>query len=153
MITFRRYTIYLCIAILLILTFTNFHKKLSSSIHYSSSRPFPGTPIKHADGRFHWEDVPVDYPVTSLIPLPTAKPLKLPKIQFDFPAETAEQAAVRKERRDAVKATFEKTWNAYKKYAWMHDEVTPLSGGYKDGFGGWAGMFGRSFGRNITHAS
>lgn len=61
-------------------------------------------------------------------------------MQFDFPVEKAEDAVVRLQRKEAVKKTFEKAWKAYKRFAWMHDEVSPISGGFKDGFGGWGGM-------------
>lgn len=37
----------------------------------------------------------------------------------------------------AVKNSFKHSWNGYKKNAWLQDEVQPLSGGYKNGFGGW----------------
>lgn len=139
MIGLRRYAVYAVLAFILLVTLTHYREGIASRINYSSF--FRATSNKsHPDGRFHWEDVPIFYPVESLISLPTAKPTKLPKVQFDFPAETAEQADVRKERRDAVKKTFEKAWKAYKEHAWMHDEVAPLSGGAKDGFGGWGGM-------------
>jgi mannosyl-oligosaccharide alpha-1,2-mannosidase len=29
-------------------------------------------------------------------------------------------------------------WKGYKKYAWLHDEVTPLSSGHRDPYVGWA---------------
>lgn len=29
------------------------------------------------------------------------------------------------------------SWQGYRKNAWLHDEVKPVSGGYKDHFGGW----------------
>lgn len=139
MISLRRYAIYACIVIFVLFTITHYRERIASRINYSSLSP-TYTAKQHPDGRFHWEDVPVHYPVKSLISLPTTKPTKLPKVQFDFPPETAEQTAARKQRRDAVKKTFEKAWRSYKDHAWMHDEVEPLSGGFKDGFGGWGGM-------------
>lgn len=30
------------------------------------------------------------------------------------------------------------SWEGYEKHAWLRDEVSPLSGKYKDTFGGWA---------------
>lgn len=82
--------------------------------------------------------MPVRYPVQSLTPLPTGKPRALPKVQYAFTPETAEFSAKRKERQAAVKAAFDKSWKAYKQHAWMKDEVTPLTGRFKNGFGGWA---------------
>ena len=98
----------------------------------------PIKPPVDSNGRFRWDEVPVRYPVKSLAALPTAKPMKLPKVQHDFPQETGKQAVTRKERQDAVKQTFERCWKAYKQHAWMKDELAPLSGGSRDGFGGWA---------------
>lgn len=37
----------------------------------------------------------------------------------------------------AVKDAFTRCWSAYKSRAWMADEVTPLSGTTRNGFGGW----------------
>lgn len=37
-----------------------------------------------------------------------------------------------------MREEFLHAWNGYKKNAWMHDEVMPLSGGQKDTFVGWA---------------
>lgn len=89
-------------------------------------------------GRLRWDLVPARYPVKSLTPLPTEKPRKLPRVQYDFPPETSSQAAKRKERQAAVKKTFERCWKAYKEHAWMKDELAPLSGNSNDNFGGWA---------------
>ncbi|EDN03315.1 conserved hypothetical protein [Histoplasma mississippiense (nom. inval.)] len=46
--------------------------------------------------------------------------------------------STQKPRQEAVKQTFLRAWNAYRKYAWMHDEVTPLTRGSYNTFGGWA---------------
>ncbi|KAM0129274.1 hypothetical protein ACHAO1_008601 [Botrytis cinerea] len=45
---------------------------------------------------------------------------------------------VRLTRQKKVREEFLHAWNGYKKNAWMHDEVMPLSGGQKDTFVGWA---------------
>lgn len=37
-----------------------------------------------------------------------------------------------------MKESFMHSWDGYKKHAWLRDEVTPLSGKYRDTFGGWA---------------
>ena len=37
-----------------------------------------------------------------------------------------------RERADAVKATFEIAWAGYKKYAFPHDELHPISNSYSD---------------------
>ena len=51
---------------------------------------------------------------------------------------TQKQADILEERRRQVKEAFMKSWNSYKKYAWMRDELTPVSGEAQDPFGGWA---------------
>ena len=33
---------------------------------------------------------------------------------------------------------FQRAWDSYKKYAWMQDEVAPITGRYKNGYNGWA---------------
>lgn len=37
-----------------------------------------------------------------------------------------------------MKESFTHSWEGYKKHAWLRDEVAPLTGRYKDTFGGWA---------------
>src|SRR5688572_7655860 len=36
---------------------------------------------------------------------------------------------------DQVKSEFLHAWNGYKKYAWGHDDLLPLSRGFKDWYG------------------
>ena len=87
---------------------------------------------------FQWSKIPVRYPVTSLTSLPTDPPKKLPQVQHSFTKETPAEATKRKDRLQAVRNAFERCWQAYRKHAWMKDELAPLSGGSRDGFGGWA---------------
>lgn len=90
----------------------------------------------------HWTKLPEHFPIPpeSIIPLPTGNPVKLPKIQFDFQhgSESNQQRNERLMRQGAVKDAFKHAWEGYRKYAWSHDEVTPVSGGFKDPFAGWA---------------
>jgi len=83
-----------------------------------------------------------------LVP-PTPKPPPPPKgssnknaspfrIQAKFGTETAAAKGIRLERQKEVKEAFIHAWEGYKKHAWLHDEVLPISGGYKDPFVGWA---------------
>ncbi|KAF7867419.1 hypothetical protein EAF04_005502 [Stromatinia cepivora] len=55
-----------------------------------------------------------------------------------FPKESRPARAVRLTRQKKVKEEFLHAWKGYKKNAWMHDEVMPLSGSRKDAFVGWA---------------
>lgn len=82
-----------------------------------------------------WKNIPLRYPVTSPVPLPTGKPASIPKIQHEFGIETEHTKAERLHRRAAVKDAFLHTWKGYKKYAWLQDEVTPVTGGFKNSFG------------------
>lgn len=96
-----------------------------------------GPPPPSLPEGFQWKDVPTHYPVSEMIPLPTSEPQTIPKIQSAPTPESALQKLERKERLAAVKKTFLRSWSAYKRYAWRQDEVAPLSGQYKNGFGGW----------------
>ncbi|KAL1301490.1 hypothetical protein AAFC00_005735 [Neodothiora populina] len=72
-----------------------------------------------------------------MILLPTGSAEPLPRIQNVFEPETALQKLEREERLDAVKKSFIHSWEGYKRHAWLQDEVTPLTGEFKNGFGGW----------------
>ena len=65
-------------------------------------------------------------------------PYKLPQVQHDFDGETDEGKAIRLQRLGAVKSSFEHSWAGYKTHAWMKDELSPLTGGSVQAFGGWA---------------
>ncbi|KAM3067683.1 hypothetical protein ACMFMG_000004 [Clarireedia jacksonii] len=60
------------------------------------------------------------------------------KIQASFSSESKDARAIRLQRQERVRKEFIHAWNGYKKNAWLHDEVMPLSGGWKDTFVGWA---------------
>ncbi|KAL8708500.1 MAG: hypothetical protein Q9220_006658 [cf. Caloplaca sp. 1 TL-2023] len=77
------------------------------------------------------------YPVTSLIQIPTGSPSLLPRIQHTFDSETQDEKAEREARLNAVKKSFEHSWEGYKKYAWKEDELAPIRGGHATTFGGW----------------
>jgi mannosyl-oligosaccharide alpha-1,2-mannosidase len=136
----RRYQIFICIAVLIILAITQLREPIVTT--YSTARTkygalFPSA-TKNKDGRFRWSSVPVNYPVKALKSLPTGAPLALPKVQYQFPKELAEDAKKRKSRQGAVKAAFQRCWKTYSEYAWTHDEVTPVHAQTRDGFGGWS---------------
>ena len=88
----------------------------------------------------HWKKFPEHFPIPeeSIIPLPTGKPKEIPQIQFDFEEETEEARTLRTQRQQRVKTEISRSWDAYRKYAWMHDELSPVSGKYRDPFCGWA---------------
>ncbi|KAF1986343.1 glycoside hydrolase family 47 protein [Aulographum hederae CBS 113979] len=91
-------------------------------------------------GVFSWKDVAERYPVRSFAQLPTGRPSPLPKIQYDFPANVPDSstAALQRGRQLEVKRVFKRCWDAYKEYAWLHDELKPLTLGFANPFGGWS---------------
>lgn len=98
--------------------------------------PLPGT----SDAPVHWTKVPERYPIPSesIIQLPTAKAKKIPKIQHEGGQETKQQKVVREARLAAVKEALMHTWAGYKKYAWLQDELRPVTGTFRNPFCGWA---------------
>ncbi|KAG6005235.1 hypothetical protein E4U21_000314 [Claviceps maximensis] len=101
-------------------------------------KPVTSRPQYEADKDYFWRTISHNYPVSTLRPLPTAAVDSLPPVQAKvFGAETAAEKKVRLSRQQDVKDSFVKSWNAYKKYAWLRDEVAPVSGDAKDTFGGW----------------
>ena len=77
-------------------------------------------------------------PTESIIPLPTGKPKAIPRVQFSFGHEAPAAKEKREARLAQVKAEAALAWSGYKKYAWTHDELMPVSKGAKDPFCGWA---------------
>lgn len=73
-----------------------------------------------------------------ITPLPRGKPVRLPRVQHQFPAETSGAKAEREKRASAVKDAFSHAYAGYKKYAWAKDELAPVTGDFKTPFCGWA---------------
>jgi len=88
----------------------------------------------------HWTKMPEHFPVPteSIITLPSAKPKQLPKVQHKFKDETALEKGTREKRQAQILKTFKKSWDGYVEHAWLHDELRPKTGGFKDPFCGWA---------------
>lgn len=76
-------------------------------------------------------------PTESIIPLPAGTPKEIPKIQFAFHQESNTDKVEREHKLEAIKEAFQHAWSGYKANALLHDEVTPVSGDYKDPFNGW----------------
>ncbi|KAI1133919.1 glycoside hydrolase family 47 protein [Hypoxylon sp. FL0543] len=96
-------------------------------------------PDSAGSGRLRWEKRPPRYPVEKLATLPNNKPPKrVPRVQAPRPQETVAEKETRLRRLSAVEDSFKHSWKGYKKYAFGHDEIKPVSGLYKDPFGGWA---------------
>ncbi|KAL8702772.1 MAG: hypothetical protein Q9201_004048 [Fulgogasparrea decipioides] len=127
----------------------------SATVAQTPAKPVLETlPEVHGQGRFeitaaeddgmpkiHWTQLPEHFPIPteSLIPLPTGKARTLPKLQSSkFPDESPDQKADREGKLDQIKKTFAYSWQGYRKNAWMQDELSPVSGDYRNPFCGWA---------------
>ncbi|GAB7341678.1 hypothetical protein MBLNU457_g0023t1 [Dothideomycetes sp. NU457] len=86
----------------------------------------------------HWTSQTEHFPVSSTIPIPSGKPSKIPRIQHKFTPETPSQKEDRLEKLQTIKDTAARSWKGYRDNAWMHDEVKPESGNFRDPFCGWA---------------
>jgi mannosyl-oligosaccharide alpha-1,2-mannosidase len=94
--------------------------------------------IRAVKSSFDWGKLKRRNPIPSTIPFPKGKPHSLPRIQHAFPKESRFDIAQLESQRQAVRRSFQKCWRSYKEHAWMRDELTPISGGAIDTFGGWA---------------
>jgi mannosyl-oligosaccharide alpha-1,2-mannosidase len=102
---------------------------------------WPGGRTGTTPARIHWKKLPERYPVPqkSLISLPSAQPRSLPRIQHAASSpETAADKKERERRKAAVKEAFVHSWKGYKAYAWLDDELLPVSGQSQSPFCGWA---------------
>lgn len=88
----------------------------------------------------HWSQLPEHFPIPSdsLRQLPTGKPKTIPKIQHVFGDESATEKISREKKLDLIKKTFEFSWIGYTHNAWMQDELSPVSGKFRNPFCGWA---------------
>ncbi|KAF2685562.1 glycoside hydrolase family 47 protein [Lentithecium fluviatile CBS 122367] len=114
--------------------------------------PFHGIPGRPANGSaqtddaapssipaVHWQKPREKFPVPteSLIRLPTGKPKPLPKIQFDFKKESPSQKQDRESKLDVIRNVAKRSWKGYREHAWLKDELSPVSGNFRDPFAGW----------------
>ena len=114
--------------------------------------PDPDTTPLHGQGRLevtledtnatrsHWrmrqEHFPI--PLESIIPLPRGEPRRIPKIQHIFTDESSNSRIDRERKLATIKDAFTRSWEGYKQHAWLQDELSPVSGKYRNPFGGWA---------------
>ncbi|KAF7547830.1 hypothetical protein G7Z17_g7460 [Cylindrodendrum hubeiense] len=123
----RRGRLWLCVAAVWLLCFWYLRDSFGSGDPLAGPGPHP------------WARRPARYPVEKLSAIPSGrKGVKIPQIQATPPVEGVTAKELRLSRLNAVKKSFEHSWKGYSYYAWMHDEVTPLTGKAKDPFGGWA---------------
>lgn len=142
----RRVAITVVSAVFSLFLLLHFSKRniLQTSIFPVQSPPPPRVPLFDISNLppFKWRDLPQQNPVDpkDMHQLPTGPEGEIPQIQHAF-TPSSESVTHRKERQrrlSAVKEAFKHSWNGYRKNAWLHDEVKPMSGRAADPFGGWA---------------
>ena len=89
--------------------------------------------------KIHWSQLPDHFPVPSdmLIQLPSGTPKKIPKVQYDFKKETVDEKAANTKKLDTIRKVFSFSWSGYRSKAWMQDELSPISGKYRNPFNNW----------------
>ena len=89
--------------------------------------------------KLHWSEQPEHFPVPteSLIQLPSGKPRPIPRIQHDFTSSKSSGKLAQSDKLDTIKKAFTYSWAGYREKAWMQDELSPMSGKYRNGFCGW----------------
>ena len=125
MLTLRRTWL---LAFALVCIFLFYYRQLNSEPAYA---------LPDTSNYVHWKQHEERFPVKAYKSLPKSGSSSLPLIQHDFEVETDAARKIRLQRREKVKEAFLHSWNAYKRYAWGKDEITPLSGGSRNAFGGW----------------
>lgn len=134
----KRYISLLYLAVFALFLFYSGHAYFSVLLRaLAPSQPYERPQQAH-DGRFHWAARIQHFPLRHLTPLPSGSPKKLPIVQHNFGAESAAARAQRLERRSQVKDAFKRCWKSYEEKAWLYDELSPITGGGRNTFGGWA---------------
>lgn len=108
--------------------------------HQGSEQGLKTSTKTTATSTVHWSRPTEVFPIAtaSIITLPTGVPKAIPKIQHIFKAESEEARERRVERLAIVKGEMKRAWTGYKTYAWMHDELSPVTQKFRDPFCGWA---------------
>ncbi|KAH8906280.1 glycosyl hydrolase [Coniochaeta sp. PMI_546] len=123
-------------ALFVFLHYGPIRQAVSPSTPYVQPASFTKPVIQFKKSSIDWESYPTYYPAQSVTKLPTGKAQQLPRVQYQFKKSKHDAIAVK--RALAVREAFIRSWKDYKDHAWLHDELLPLSGGFKDPFGGWA---------------
>jgi mannosyl-oligosaccharide alpha-1,2-mannosidase len=109
-------------------------------LHFPAPSPII---VPFIPGSVNWSKFEQFHPVDSIKPPPTNRPQRLPSVQAD--QSLFKHTELTEQRRAAVRDEFLRSYNAYKEFAWMMDELAPLSGTGKTTFGGWAATLVDSF--------
>ncbi|KAF2259993.1 seven-hairpin glycosidase [Lojkania enalia] len=118
----------------------------------TSPSPSPeGELVEGADGRVevtpsptsieavHWKKESEHFPVPSksIIKLPSSTSKPIPKIQYNFKPESASAKAEREAKLNTIRGVFKHSWEGYRKHAWLQDELSPVSGNFRNPFASW----------------
>lgn len=74
----------------------------------------------------------------SVSSLPGSPHTSLPRIQAEFGPESSATKETRLKRLEKIRAATLHSWHGYRRFAWLKDELAPVSGTSKTTFGGWA---------------
>ncbi|PPJ52661.1 hypothetical protein CBER1_10869 [Cercospora berteroae] len=109
---------------------------------FSSGAGRYSRPENEDPNRFSWSKRKERYPAQNQHVLPAAGSLsgQIPQIQYDFRQQfpSREEVATTRQRLTQIKSAMERSWHAYRRRAWLMDELAPVSGGNKTTYGGWA---------------
>jgi mannosyl-oligosaccharide alpha-1,2-mannosidase len=114
-----------------------FPSPLQSRIPSSSSQHAAGDSENQSPkSKFDWSQAKQFHPPGSIKPMPAGPLKKMGRVQA--PNDAFVQTDETKKRQRVVRDAFKKSYNAYRTYAWMKDELLPVSASFKNPFGGWA---------------
>ncbi|PVH91687.1 glycoside hydrolase family 47 protein [Periconia macrospinosa] len=87
----------------------------------------------------HWKKKSDHFPVPteSFIKLPTAKPKPIARVQFKFKPESSLQKTDRDNKLSTIRSVFKRSWEGYRRFAWLEDELRPVSNSSRNPFAGW----------------
>ena len=103
----------------------------------TSTSPKTVDSFKYIPSTDDWSKAQVFYPVEDMMSPPSGTPKRLPRVQAHSSSSILADDVSAK-RKQAVKAKFVKSWEAYKTHAWTKDELQPLSGKGKQSISGWS---------------
>ncbi|KUI61866.1 putative mannosyl-oligosaccharide alpha-1,2-mannosidase 1B [Cytospora mali] len=130
-----RYPIFIALFLVTLLFYRGFPPSVDPD---SPSRyPPPRHRLDFKPSTYNWSSASDFFPPEPpLAALPSGKPKSLPRVQHKFDSNKNDK--VTEKRRNAVRHAFVRSYNAYKREAWMWDELVPIAGGGRNTFGGWA---------------
>lgn len=92
------------------------------------------------DAFLKWREIQMRYPIFEYSSIPIDPDSKIDQIQHSFSAveESETDGEERRRRIQAIKEAFWHSWESYKNYGWLYDELMPISGKANDSFCSWA---------------